>query len=500
MKYPMKPDDICVPRYNPFRYDLLNRKQYVEILKKMVGSFKGPGVLAVDAPWGMGKTTFIKMWSHHMRNFNFPIVEFNAWENDFSDDPFISLASELTVSLQEYADKSLKKKLEKLKMEAKGFIRQAVPAVLPKFIAEIPRIGFLLGSFVSVLQSYFSKHDRLKSYAEANKVISDFKNTLLDITKTIAQPRKGILQTKKRLPLVVVIDELDRCRPNYAIELLEVAKHLFNVDDIIFVLAINRNQLVNSIEGLYGDNFDGESYLRRFIDVDFYLPEPERENYIGEILSKEYFTRHFEPSGGQVPNVSRELVLRFFSSSVLSIRQIAQGLNRLGLVLNSLGGDHQLYVNTATVFLIFRVINRNLYYQYLEGKVSDLDVANKLFDRLGWERNPVGVTEYNYMANFEAILSVAPWEKELRHLQHTGLEDDVSFIDLLEQPPLIRHYIQQIDRLKSDTNFNNDYIYAVQVVQQVRDLVMDCRRLESVGLGYDKTINHLELWSPEFID
>ena len=75
---------------------------------------------------------------------------------------------------------------------------------------------------------------------------------------------------------MVMINELDRCRPSYAVELLEVAKHLFSADRIVFVLAVNCDQLAHSVTALYGNDFDAEGYLRRFFDVDFQLPEPDR--------------------------------------------------------------------------------------------------------------------------------------------------------------------------------------------------------------------------------
>ena len=87
-----------------------------------------------------------------------------------------------------------------------------------------------------------------------------------------------LAQSKENRPLIVVIDELDRCRPSYAVELLEVAKHLFAVDHIVFVLAVNRSELAHSIRALYGSGFDAEGYLRRFFDVDFRLPAPDRDS------------------------------------------------------------------------------------------------------------------------------------------------------------------------------------------------------------------------------
>ncbi len=98
---------------------------------------------------------------------------------------------------------------------------------------------------------------------------------------------------QKERPLIVMIDELDRCRPSYAIELLEVAKHLFSVDHIVFVLAVNRSELAHSIRALYGSDFDAEGYLRRFFDVDFRLPEPDRKSFIDAMMDTQQIKKHF---------------------------------------------------------------------------------------------------------------------------------------------------------------------------------------------------------------
>ena len=91
-----------------------------------------------------------------------------------------------------------------------------------------------------------------------------------------------------------MIDELDRCRPSYAVELLEIAKHLFSVDRIVFVLAVNRSELVHSIKALYGSEFDAQGYLGRFFDVDIRLPEPEREEFLEALLRAIDFDDYFQ--------------------------------------------------------------------------------------------------------------------------------------------------------------------------------------------------------------
>ena len=104
-------------------------------------------------------------------------------------------------------------------------------------------------------------------------------------------------------PLIVMIDELDRCRPSYAVELLEVAKHLFSVNNIVFVLAVNRAELIHSIRAVYGGGFDGDGYLRRFFDVDIRLPEPKRVAFIDMLLDTIRFRDYFRRTGDQGASV-----------------------------------------------------------------------------------------------------------------------------------------------------------------------------------------------------
>ena len=84
---------------NPFEHDKLDRKVTVETLTQLVSSIEGPCVLALDALWGAGKTTFLNIWTQYLRDEGFTVVKFNAWETDFSGDPFVALCTEMTTSL-----------------------------------------------------------------------------------------------------------------------------------------------------------------------------------------------------------------------------------------------------------------------------------------------------------------------------------------------------------------------------------------------------------------
>lgn len=109
-------------------------------------------------------------------------------------------------------------------------------------------------------------HEQVEIYTNKKKNISEFKDSL----------EKFVAQTKEDRPVVFIIDELDRCRPNYAVELLEQLKHLFSVPGIVFVLSIDKIQLGNAVRGFYGSELiDSDEYLRRFVDVEYSIPEPD---------------------------------------------------------------------------------------------------------------------------------------------------------------------------------------------------------------------------------
>ena len=85
--------------------------------------------------------------------------------------------------------------------------------------------------------------------------------------------------TKGDKPIIFIIDELDRCRPSYAVELLEQVKHFFSVSGIVFVLSIDKVQLGHAVRGVYGnDRINADEYLRRFIDIEYSIPVPDK-NY-----------------------------------------------------------------------------------------------------------------------------------------------------------------------------------------------------------------------------
>ena len=471
----IQPREIDVPANDPFKNDLLGRKEPVEVLTHLVGSIEGPCVLAVDAAWGNGKTTFLRIWAQYLRNQGFPVVEFNAWETDFSGDPFVALSTEMTEGLREYTDETLATKIDNTRKVAKEVIRRAVPGLIRVATAGILDVNPLLEKELGqALASCAEK--RLSEYQETQNSVKEFRRALQDMADTVSKSRGN-------RSLIVVIDELDRCRPFYAVELLEVAKHLFAVDRIVFVLAVNRSELAHSLKALYGGDFDAAGYLRRFLDVDFRLPDPERKAFINAMLDAiqidDYFGRTQDHTARQQADVARNLLQVFFRMPDLSLRRIAQAFHRLGLVFASLRSDRKAFSLMAVVALIVRTIEPTLYHQFVNGEVSDLKIVETVLGRADAE----ALQENRAGSWFEAVIIAAAREEAA----------------LCHYPRPISPLLQRYEAASHTEGGEADRDHAQEVIELLKFLEGSLSHLQP-SVGFRHSVKRLELLSPDLIN
>ena len=259
----MQNNKEVVQTTEPFADDKLNRKTVAENFKNVLLN-TDLNVFSVSAQWGGGKTYFIENLIKLMQDDSINIL-YNAWESDFYDKPIIPLLVELFAKLEEY---DLKTQLEEEIQKSKEFAKK---------ICE--KTSLQIGVNFGVLNCS-------ANFDPSKKMIDSEYNELKNEIRSFKSKLKSI-QEKLGKKIIIFVDELDRCNPMYAIKTLEIVKHLFGIPNIIFVLSVDKKQLENSVKRIFGTN-DGDvnGYLRKFIDVDFQLPDSSNEQLIRYHLHK----------------------------------------------------------------------------------------------------------------------------------------------------------------------------------------------------------------------
>jgi hypothetical protein len=306
---------------------------------------------ALDAPWGLGKSFFIERWSQDLRdNLSHPVIVFDAWKNDLSQEPLLSFISELRKQLVVWVRKIPpgERHAHSILSEVKDFTAQARRALLPS-IASVGKgvARHYLKEGVDELADLWSG-DALVESAESSPKVSDAVATdkVLDkiFIKTLQRHAERITAVSKLkehlqnllgqiqrhstaiLPMFVLIDELDRCRPSYAIELLEGIKHLFDVHGICFCVSTNLPQLSASIKGVYGSEFDARMYLKRFFAFEYRLPEPNYRRFADLLASKSLFLRRKSLTSGVIDTKGDSVEIRVAKSFEFVTKSFAMDL------------------------------------------------------------------------------------------------------------------------------------------------------------------------------
>ena len=383
----IQPKEIPIQADDPFVHDLLDRRESVEVFTRLISTVDGPCVVALDAAWGAGKTTFLKMWAQYLRNEGFPVVEFNAWETDASGDPFLSVSTEITEGLKDWGTHPVKYKIRQTELLAKQLLRRAGPGALRFAAGLVPVVGAELGHVASSWAE-----DALSAYSRTQQSLRQYRDSL----QAMAEAH---WEASDHKPIVVFINELDRCRPSYAVELLETAKHIFSVDHVVYVLAVNRSELAHSVKALYGDGFGATAYLRRFFDIDFRLPSPDREQFIQDLLASASISGLFDQvQNGSIRSLYQDSVyalMGFFSQSVFTLRDVGQAVHRFGLVMSSLSGNELGLIRTLTALLIIQTLDSTLYLRLAnhDNTLTDQRAVEAFFarmDRVDLRYSPLG--------------------------------------------------------------------------------------------------------------
>lgn len=363
---------IEIHEENPLDNDQLHRENSLKMFSRIISLFPGNNTIAICAPYGMGKSVFVKMLQYSLQKKGHRTHYFNAWESDFSEDPLLALFSGMPF-VHENREKFFhllgNLGIDGVKGLTKGVVKALANGLLKKVTGtEGAEIIQEISNEISENLADFGK-ESLKEYESKKTSINQFREKLSE----------ELDETKSELPLIFFIDELDRCNPAYAVKTLERVKHLFNIPGIVFVMSIDEEQLENSIKGYFSsENFNAKEYLRRFIDVSYSLPEPNYGDYIDYVGRKLGIERDLNNEGSRAYSDFIDILKGYAQAEHLSLRQIEKLLIHISIITSSFtcGGIIE-YVAFFTFLSFYKPeIMRKL-------KNKELDDLRTLINELG---------------------------------------------------------------------------------------------------------------------
>ena len=396
---------------NPWGDDVLDRAQVAESLTNLIRHESSPFVISIHGYWGTGKTFLLKRWQKDLENQQFKAIYFNAWEDDFCDDPLLAILGQLAGYFKDGIHQGIANRIFKI---AIPLIRQNALSLLTK----------TTGIVLPVEGKEPDQRDFLEEYLNQRATKDQLKEHLTEMSAAVA--------AETGQPMVIIIDELDRCRPTFAVELLERVKHLFDVPNLVFVFGINRDELCSSLQSIYG-NINADVYLRRFFDMEFTLPEADSKKFsthlVGRFKLAEFFNsldeslavkmhlNDFEQAGAVFPAL--------WSSLGLSLRDIDYCVRLFSVVGKNIQVSNYMHPLLLGLLITLKLDNLTLYRQLVQGTYRGsqvMDYINSKIRHQGMDaplQNGLNVMEaYLYLTEYGEASSKLNAETALGQLKY----------------------------------------------------------------------------------
>lgn len=279
-----------------FIKDDLGRQKFADVLGKLATNLASAPicpagrVIAVDAPWGSGKSWIARRLPDHFKNDSKvgACVYIDAFKFDYHQEPFVVVTSAI---LDCFTENTLEK--SSLTRAAIDVLKTSLP-VIGKGLIKVgaQAVGINADKVYEAI---------VDSAGDASEKVIEKSLAIFSVTKATTAAFQQKLESltfkgENGAPLVVIIDELDRCRPSYALEMLERVKHLFDVPNVVFIFFIHTPALHSAIRKTYGYEIDSSEYLRKFISVTVNLPVSERASgsvsqqidFLGKFVNTQY--------------------------------------------------------------------------------------------------------------------------------------------------------------------------------------------------------------------
>ncbi len=374
----------------PFASDILRRQQLADRLTNYIDRLREGAVLAIDAPWGEGKTWFGRNWAKQLESKH-KVVFIDAFQQDYIEDPFLLIAAEIggilnsdPVTVKDFNEKAAGVMRAILPFGTKALINIAGRLVLGSndLSEEVKELGEAAQHDAADAAAKWIE-TKLEDYEQDKASVEQFRQAL---AKFAAAQDK---------PIVIFIDELDRCKPPFAVKLIERLKHFFDVPKIVFVLLVNRDQLENAVKGVYGADTDASNYLGKFINFNFRLPKQTSITRLDNDHVKSYvsyvFNRYNFDNGDEIGGF-KEVFSTLAAGFNLSLRDVEKAIALYSLAQPVSSGMHLL----AYVILL-KVFNNTLFNRLANGDMSAHIEAKEIVDKLQKEIDKDGNGPWRFL-------------------------------------------------------------------------------------------------------
>lgn len=255
--------------------DYLTRTRIVSDIVTIVKScvnMENPITFSIEGKWGRGKTWIVdkiadslkgidlsqadKKEANKKKSNDFLVFKYNAWEKDYYDEPLLGILITIVNQLNKelLCENLVKSELIVLYDETKEVLEVALSSISKRIIGI---------DVVDISKQGIELFKKVKSKAKVDLKAEYSKNIEDDIKIVV----NSLNRLSKYTPIIFVVDELDRCLPQYAIKTLERLHHVFNkTNSSVTIIALNEDQLKNTVEQMFGKNISFESYLRKFVN------------------------------------------------------------------------------------------------------------------------------------------------------------------------------------------------------------------------------------------
>ena len=335
---------------DPFRHDKLGREAQVTTLCDELVRRPATEAVLVNGGWGTGKTVFLAMVAAHLRErFCMPVVEFNAWQDRYTGNPLADIVSAIAHHMNDSTGEKLKRLATRLawgltEHVTKGIVREGGDDTTP-------------GGW-STYKHYVD---------EARSCLAE------------AVPPTG--------PLVVLVDEVDRCPPSYALDLFGALDRVLSVPGVVVVVAVNRSELVQAVRGRYGDGFGAGRYLRRFeaLSIDLALPPPaDLYSFVTGLFAAADLGGYDHRSW-----IVRALI-RLAHHPLCGIRDIEQFVRHFAIVSERGDRGDAAWTEAVAALLLLRMVRPAAYDRICAGSGDSFAAAGAAFQELRRVHRPSG--------------------------------------------------------------------------------------------------------------